>query len=501
MSAAARLFELYAPIRDLEAAEAVLGWDQETYMPAAGQNGRGHVLGTLAQEKHRLQSDNAFADAIEACADEAEDGSELAAQVREARRLHDRAVKVPADLARALALATSQGLASWQQARRESDFSIFQADLAHLIDLVRQQGTALAAGGRPYDALLDLYEPGSTEEALAPLFTELRQALAPMVQAIADSGRTIDESPAQGAFDVDAQRAFGEEIAAAIGFDFSAGRLDLAAHPFCTGFHPRDVRLTWRYQENDLRPALYGIMHEAGHGLYEQGLPEAWQRTPLGAAAGLGIHESQSRLWENLVGRSLSFWRWAMPRFHAHFPERAEVSAEQMHPAVNVVRPSLIRVEADEMTYNLHVAARFEVERQLMDGQVEVGDLPELWNQTYQELLGVRPPDDAVGVLQDIHWGMGAFGYFPTYTLGNLYNAQLFETAVEDLGDLDEAFAQGEFSPLLDWLRDRIHRHGSCFNAGELIQRATGKQPGTAAFLRRIRRIATEVHGIQGISV
>jgi carboxypeptidase Taq len=329
-----------------------------------------------------------------------------------------------------------------------------------------------------------------------PLLGSLRDELSPIVKAVKDSGVEIDETPARGRFPGDAQERFGTEVAEAIGYDFDAGRLDESAHPFTSGFGVHDVRITWRWEEDDFRPGLFGVMHETGHALYEQGLPSELEGTPAGGAVSLGIHESQSRLWENLVGRSRSFWEWALPRFHQAFPDHAAVTLDALMPSLHTVRPSLIRVEADEVTYNLHVVARFEIERALFAGEVEVPDLPELWDETYEQLLGVRAPSAADGVLQDIHWAMGGFGYFPTYTLGNLVNAQLFEAAQRDLGDLDLQFGNGEFAPLLGWLRDRIHRHGSRFGANELIEQSTGAPLSTAPFLAHVRRIVSDTYGV-----
>ena len=466
-------------------------------MPPGGREARGRLLGTLAGLRHDHLAASSFADALAAC-DELDLAHDPAMQalVREARKLHDRAVRIPAELTRALAEATSEGLATWQRARAADDFAIFRDSLAHIIDLVGQKADALAEGRPRYDALLDLYEPGSVEAELTPLFAGLRAELAPLVQAAADSGVVVDESPAQGHFDADAQYAFGRAAAEAIGFDFDAGRLDQAAHPFCTGFDVGDVRLTWRFQEDDFRPALFGILHEMGHGLYEQGLPADWQGTPVGSAVGLGVHESQSRLWENLVGRSRSFWEWLMPQFRAAFPDQAQFEVDAIYPALHTIRPSLIRVEADEATYNLHVAARYELERKLFAGELSVDDLAEAWDATYQDLLGVRAPSAADGVLQDIHWAMGAFGYFPTYTQGNLIAAQLFEAAREELPGMEEGFARGEFAPLLEWLRARIHRHGNMLTADQLVREATGKALSPEPFLRELKAAAAAVYDV-----
>jgi len=491
------LLDQYASIRDLDAASAALSWDQETMMPSGGQAARGQVLSTLAGLRHDKLSSTEFADALAAAEAESQAESvEAQAVLRESRKAHDRATCIPGELARELAQAESSGLAAWQAARKADDFSLFRNELATLVDLVKQKADALAQGRPRYDALLDLFEPGSTEQSLTPLFDGLRAELAPLVQAVADSGVSVDESPVQGHFPEAVQLEFGKKISAAIGFDYERGRLDLAAHPFCSGFHRDDVRLTWRYQEDDFRPALFGILHESGHGLYEQGLPEQLQRTPIGDAVGLGVHESQSRLWENLVGRSRAFWDWALPQFHAAFPEKAAVSVEQIFPALHTVRPSLIRVEADEATYNLHVAARYEVERQLFAEQLTVDELPEAWDQAYRELLGVSAPSAADGVLQDIHWAMGAFGYFPTYTLGNLIASQLFEAAEQAIPGLQNQFAQGEFAPLLGWLREHVHQYGSRDSAEELVLRATGKPLSSQAFLNGIRSTSADVYGV-----
>lgn len=490
------LLEAYRPVHDLGASASILSWDQETMMPPGGREARGRLLGTLAGLRHEHLASARFADALAACEAENFADQDLVTLIREARREHERATKIPGKLTTSLAEAQSEGLADWQRARAADDFTIFRDSLSRIIDLVGEKADCLAEGRPRYDALLDLYEPNSTEAELSPLFDGLRAELAPLVQAAAQSGVQVDESPAIGAFRPDAQYDFGRATAAAIGFDFESGRLDLAAHPFCTGFDPGDVRLTWRHQEDDFRPALFGILHEMGHGLYEQGLPREWQGSPLGSAVGLGVHESQSRLWENLVGRSAAFWTWLMPRFRAAFPDHPEFTVDQIYPALHTIQPTLIRVEADEATYNLHVAARFELERRLFRGELAVDDLPEAWDSTYQELLGVHAPSAADGVLQDIHWAMGAFGYFPTYTLGNLIAAQLYEAAEQEISDLEACLAGGDFEPLLAWMRSKVHQHGKRYSADELVQAATGAPLGPEAFLRSLRASAAAVYGV-----
>lgn len=492
----AELFALWREIRDVAAAEALLAWDQETFMPRGGLGDRASSLATLAGVKHALLTSTRLAECLERCAGAAEPGGELAAQVARARRHVDRAVRVPGDLAKALAETSSLALGAWREAREAADFQLFRPLLERMIDLKRQEAAAISPRGNVYDVLLDEFDPGATEEGLVPLFSDLRAALGPIVAAVTASGVTVDESPALGRFEVGAQEAFGREVAAAIGFDFDAGRLDPSAHPFCTGIGVADVRMTWRWQDDDFRPALFGIVHESGHGLYEQGLPARWRGTPIGEAVSLGIHESQSRLWENQVGRGRAFWHWALPRFRERFPAAAASSVDEIWPTLHVVRPSLIRVEADEVTYNLHVAVRFEVERALFAGRLEVGDLPERWNALCEELLGIMPPDDSRGVLQDIHWALGSFGYFHTYTLGTLAAAQLYEAAGAALRDLEGSLAAGDFGPLLGWLREHVHGQGSRYPAAELIERATGQPLSPGAFLGQVRRDVREVYGV-----
>jgi len=466
-------------------------------MPARGLAARGSLQGTLAGILHERMTSTRLADALQAAEEEASPGSEAAAQVREARREVDLASKLPADLTRALAEATTRGHQSWVAARAASDASLFEADLTEILQLCREEAACLAGpGAEPYDALLDKFEPGSTQAELAPLFDSLSSELSPLLRRVQESGRELDESPARGEFPPAAQEAFGRRVAEQIGFDFQAGRLDLAAHPFCSGFDAGDVRITWRFEQDDFRPALFGILHEAGHGLYEQGLRADWQRTPLGAASSLGLHESQSRLWENQVGRSRAFWEWALPVFREHFPRAPRFELDQLYPALHTTKPSLIRVEADQGTYDLHVALRFEIERGLFSGELEVRDLEGAWNERYEAWLGLRPPNVAQGVLQDIHWSMGGFGYFPTYTLGNLMNAQLFVAAKQAIGDLDSQMAAGNFTPLLDWLRENVHRHGRQYSAKQILERASGKPLGSEAFLAERRSSARELYGV-----
>jgi carboxypeptidase Taq len=499
LSAGERFRALWRPVRDLEAAQQLLEWDQETYLPVAGAGRRGQVLATLAGLRHARLTDPELTAVIDEVDARAEPGSEWEAQAREARRRVQRAVAVPRRLAEELADASSQGLAAWQQARPRRDFALFSPALNRLLTLEREKAACLSglvAGGSPYDALLDEYEPGMHAAELVPLFAELRRRLVPLIGAATEPGRTVDESAVRGNFPLAAQRELGRFAAAEIGFDFDAGRLDRSAHPFCIGIAQHDVRLTWRGDEGDLREGLLGVLHEAGHGLYEQGLPPEWEGTPLGEAASTGVHESQSRLWEILVGRSRPFWRWLLPHVRQAFPGYAP-QLERLWPALHVIRPSPIRTEADAASYHLHVLLRFELERRLLAGELEVAELPAAWDDLHEELLGLRPSHVAEGVLQDLHWAAGYFGYFPTYSLGTLAAVQLFAAAERDLGGLDELLVRGEFAPLLVWLRERIHRHGSRWPLRELVQRATGQPLSAGPFLAWIEGVAAEVYGVR----
>ena len=493
-----RFLALWSEIADLGDAAGLLAWDQETHMPPHGHAARGQLQATLAGLRHARLCAPELGELVERCAERAEPGSVLAAQVREARRVLRRTTRVPERLARERAEAATLGHEAWAAARGASRFALFAPLLERLVALAREYASCVAEDGQStYDVLLDEFEPGTRSAAVKTLLDDLERALSPMVRAAAATGVAPDDAAARGTFPVERQLAFARECSARFGFDFERGRIDPAPHPFCNGFGPDDVRLTWRWDEGDLRPGLFGVLHETGHGLYEQGLPREWQRTPIGSAVSLGVHESQSRLWENLVGRSRPFWSWALPRLHAHFPDARHVRPATLLPLLHTVRPSLIRVEADQGTYDLHVCLRFALERALFAGELAVRDLPAAWDDACARLLGLRPANASEGVLQDIHWSMGAFGYFPTYTLGNLVAAQLFAAARRALGDLDGAFARGEFRPLLEWLREYVHRHGSFHTADELVRRATGRPLASDEYLALRRAELDEYYGVR----
>ncbi|MBN2475341.1 MAG: carboxypeptidase M32 [Pirellulales bacterium] len=484
----------------LESIESVLGWDERTMMPTAGAEYRAEQTTLLAGMIHGRWTDPAFGRWLAELSDsplaEPPHG-DTAVTIRRLKRLHDRKVRLPTALVEELARTAVLGQQSWEDARRRDDFASFRPLLEKTVQLKRQEAEALGYPQCPYDALLDDYEPDELTANVAAVLAGLRERLVPLVAEVSQSGRRPDVAILTRSYPVDVQEAFGREVGAKIGFDFDRGRLDVTAHPFCDSLGPHDCRITTRYDEDYFSGAFFGILHEAGHGIYDQGLPGGHYRLPLGEAVSLGIHESQSRLWENFVGRSRSFWEHFYPRARRQFPQAlGDVSPEAFYFAVNEVRPSLIRVEADEATYNLHILVRFELEQALLDGDLPVADLPGAWNEKYRQYLGIEPPDDAQGVLQDVHWSAGLIGYFPTYTLGNLYAAQLFAQADADLGGLAAQFAGGQFRPLRDWLREKIHRQGQRYSAAELIERITGRPLSPMPLVEHLRAKLGPLYGI-----
>lgn len=471
------LTEHYRETAYLRSAQKLLAWDQRTMIPPKGHAHRAGQIAAMAKLLHARDTDPAVGEhlgVVEGTHLVQDPLSPAAVNIREWRRRFEQATRIPPELAVALAKAAAEGQTAWEQARPRNDWPAFQPFLEHIVALKREQAQALGYEGEPYDALLDLYEPGETAAAIEPLFADLKEALMALLPRVAASFRQ-DHGILSRHFPQTQQEALVREAAAAIGYDFAAGRLDPTAHPFSITIGLGDARITTRYDQHFLGTALFGTLHEAGHALYNLGLPEEHWGTPRGESISLGIHESQSRLWENLVGRSLSFWRFFYPQAKEAFSALAEVKLEDFYAAVNQVRPSLIRVEADEVTYNLHIIFRFSLERALMLGTLSVADLPAVWDEQVQTVLGLAVPDDARGVMQDVHWSGGHIGYFPTYALGNLYAAQFFAKAKADLGDLGGRFAQGQFAPLLSWLRDKIHARGSTFWPRDLVRQVTGE--------------------------
>jgi carboxypeptidase Taq len=457
----------------------LLGWDQRTHIPPKGHPHRHNQFAMLAKWIHVRATDPQVGEALaraEASDLAADPKTAAAVNLREWRRDFDRATKIPQELAVALAKATAEGETAWERTRPDNDWETFKTFLAAVVALKREEAQALGYVAEPYDAHLDSFEPGETAAGLAPLLGELRVSLLRVLEAVQGSGRRPQAEVVRRHFPVEGQERLARLAAQSLGYDFAGGRLDRTAHPFSVDIGPGDVRITTRFDERSFSQAFFGTLHETGHALYDQGLPADHWGLPLGDPVSLGIHESQSRLWENLVGRSLGFWRFFYPLVQETFAALQDVPLNTFHFAINEVKPSLIRTEADEVTYNLHVLLRFELERALMNGDLEVPDLPGAFNDKMQAYLGLTPPGPGQGVMQDIHWSAGLFGYFPTYTLGNLYAAQFYAHAAAELGPLEEGFAKGDFAPLLAWLRDKIHRQGHRLWARPLVREVTGEE-------------------------
>lgn len=475
-----------AKIALLQSTSALLEWDQQTKLPAHAGSYRSEQITYLAGELHRLRTDPQLGDAIEsasASAAELDPHSVVGCNVANLKKDYLRQVKLPASLVQELARACSDGHQIWVDARRENDFAKFAPALQRIVRLKQEQADAIGFQDCRYDALLDEYEPGAKTTEVSKILENLRLELVPLVESINASSQTLPVDILHRHYPVTTQEQFVRQSAAEIGFDFDRGRLDVTHHPFCTEMGPNDCRLTTRYDQDFFSSAFFGTLHEAGHGIYEQGLPPEHYGWPSGQYCSLGVHESQSRLWENLVGRSHSFWQHFFPTAAKAFPKAlGDVSIDTFYAAVNHVASSLIRVEADEATYNLHIIIRFQLEQMLIDGSLEVEDLAEAWNQKYEASLGVKPTNFADGVLQDVHWSAGLMGYFPTYSLGNLYASQFFAAAEKELGDLHAMFSEGEFQPLKDWLNQNIHRLGKRYSAGQLCEKVTG-QPLSQSFL------------------
>jgi carboxypeptidase Taq len=475
----------------LTTVEALLDWDEETYMPPGGVENRSEQLALVAGLLHERGTDPRLGELLSAVehSDLVNDpGSPAAVNVRELRREYDRFVRLPRSLVEDIARTTALAQKAWASARGASDFARFRPWLERIVALKRAEAECVGYADEPYDALLEDYEPGLRSAVVARLFEALRQQLVPLAERIAGARRQPDAAVLRRHFPGDRQRRFGESVAAAVGFDFGRGRMDAGVHPSCIGMGPGDCRITTRFDDRDFAGGLLTVLHEVGHGLYEQGLDPDHYGTPLGEVASVGMDESQARFWENRVGRDCRFWEHFYPRARELFPESlGDVPVDEFHFAINRVAPSLIRVHADEVTYNLHVMIRFDLERALVSGSLAVEDLPDAWNAAYREMLGIAARSDAEGCLQDGHWADGMIGYFPTYTLGDVFAAQLFACAELELGSLGEQFVRGEFGALKQWLARRVHRQGGRHPSARLIEVVTGSPPDHRPLVRVLK--------------
>lgn len=491
------LKEILGEVSDLGRASSVLGWDQQVNMPPGGAEARGQQLATLgkiAQEKFTADEVGRLLEDLQKEYNDPE--TDEGAMLRVAARNYDKARRVPASFVAEQAVTSTKALEAWVEAKGKSDFSIFRPHLERNLDLVKKYVSFFPPADHPYDVLLDDYEPGMKTAEVREIFGNLRPKQVALIKAISES-KQVKSDFLKKSFNEKKVWDFGERVIAKFGYDFNRGRQDKAPHPFETTFSVNDVRITNRYEKHAPLATLFSAMHECGHALYELGVNPAYERTPLESGTSLAVHESQSRMWENLVGRSLPFWEHFYPDLKKTFPAQLDgVNVKTFYKAVNKVEPSLIRVNADEATYNLHIMLRLEIEIGMVDGSIAVKDLPEIWNAKMRDYLGITPPDDAQGVLQDIHWSYGSIGYFSTYALGNIVSAQLWERIHRDIKNLEEQIRKGQFAELREWLRANIHTYGHKYDPQVIVQKITGSKIDSAAYVRYLTRKYSDIYGL-----
>ena len=491
-----------AGIHDLRMAQAILGWDQHTKMPPKAGELRAEQLSTIDRFSHELFIDDeigALLEELRPYEEGLDSDSDEARLIRVTRHDYEKAKRVPSELRAEMTKTGAIALAAWVEAREKSDFSIFLPHLRKNVDLQHRYIDCFEGLGydSAYDVLLDDFDEGLKTEAVREVFDELKRELIPLIAEIAEHADRVDDSSLHGDFPIADQRAFALVMLERFGFDHESWRLDPTVHPFAMSAGTRDIRLTTRYDETDLSVSLWATIHEFGHGFYESNVDPAFERTSLASVTSMSLHESQSRMWENLVCRGLPMWRFFYPKLQETFPAQfGDVELETYYGAINKVEPSFIRVEADEVTYNMHIILRFELEQEILAGDLSLDDLPEAWNSRMAEYLGVEVPDDTHGVLQDIHWSGGAFGYFPTYSLGNVISVQLWDKARGELSDLDAQFEQGEFGDLSGWLRENLHRHGRKYTSKEMLERITGGGMDPGPYIRYLKTKLGEIYGL-----
>lgn len=488
-----------AEISNLRATSALLEWDQAVYMPKGAAEDRGEQVATIEQIAHIKATSDEIGKLLDDLVSEAsglDPDSNDARLIKVAKRNYDKATKITPEFVAEFARISAVSQTIWEKAKEDSDFGHFQPYLEQLVELRRQYADFFKPWTHVYDPLLDDFEPGMKTAEVQEIFNTLRPKQVELIKAISEKTQ-VDKSVLHLDYPEKGQRDFGVEVITKFGYDWNHGRQDKSVHPFTTGFGLNDVRITTRFNEKFLPTAMFGTMHECGHALYELGIAKKFNRTSLADGASMAIHESQSRLWENLVGRSKAFWKFFYPRLKELFPSQlGNVEMEAFYNAVNAVEPSLIRVEADEATYNLHIMLRLEMEIALMEGSLEVKDAPEAWNEKFKQYLGIVPPDDAHGVLQDVHWSFGGFGYFPTYALGNLVASQIWERMLQDIPDVEDQIAQAKFDKLLGWLRENVHVHGSKYEPQELVQKITGSKITPEPFMRYLESKFGEIYSL-----
>ena len=486
-------------ITDLRHAEAVLEWDQQVYMPRGGGEDRGDILGTIASLAHQKFTSKEIGELLaelKPYAETLDADSDDACLIRRVAHDYDRETKVPTEWVAEFIRVTTLSQMAWEEAREKDNFELFRPHLEKVVELRRAYASFFQPYEHVYDPLLDGFEPGLKTSEVQQIFDALRPQQVALLKEIAAKPE-IDDTFMHIPYDEQGQWDFGVDVVSRFGYDWNRGRQDKSAHPFTTSFGIDDVRITTRFDPERAASALFSTMHEAGHAMYEQGISSGLRRLPLADGASMAVHESQSRMWENLVGRSKAFWKFFYPKLVQKFPQQLKgVSLDQYYRGINKVEPSLIRVEADEATYNLHIMLRLELEIGLMDGSVQVVDLPTLWNKKMEEYLGIVPPNNREGVLQDVHWSGGMIGYFPTYALGNLVSAQLWEKIIESIPDLEDQISRGKFDDLLAWLRTNIHRHGARYEPQQLIKKVTGSGINPEPYMRYLRAKYSEVYNL-----
>ena len=480
---------LMADVQALDSAIALLDWDQQTYMPRGGAEARANHLEALSKMRHELFTSEAVQNAIANARPESEDEQAL---IRVIRRDLDLATKLPTELVARKTKLSAVAHEEWVRARSANDFASFSPTLEKMFDICKEEAECLGYTDHIYDALTDQYEEGATAADWRAMFEAIKGPQVELVKAIQERG-PVDDSCLYGEWDRAKQSAFTEKLVTAIGFDFNRGRQDTAPHPFCTGWSVGDIRLTTRYKPY-IGSAIFGSLHEAGHGMYEQGSPAAWDLTSLAGGVSLGLHESQSRTWENIVGRSKAFWSFFLPDMQKSFPELGQLTLDEFYKLINKVEPSLIRVEADELTYNLHVMVRFEIECDVLSEKLAVKDMPEAWNAKYEQYLGIRPGTDSEGCLQDVHWSMGSIGYFPTYSMGNILSYQIWNALSRDVKDPFDKIANGDFAPILGWLQENMYSKGKKYTPKELVQRMTGESINPKYYLEGLEAKYREIY-------
>jgi carboxypeptidase Taq len=494
-----QFLDLAAELDDLGHVTAVLGWDQQVNMPPGGAEDRGNQLAAIGRIMHEKFTSDEVGQLIAELEKEIGDlnaDTDEARAVKVAKRVYDKETKVPLPMLMERIQTTTMAHGAWEEAKAKSDFSIFQPYLEKIVDLTKAYADLFAPYDHIYDPLLDDYEPGMKTAEVKEIFNKLRPQQVELIKAIAEK-EPPDNGFLKQYYQEERQEIIGRAVITHFGYDWKRGRLDLAAHPFTIGFGQGDIRITTRYLKDDAGSALFSTMHEAGHAMYEQGVSEKYRRHPLSGAASLAIHESQSRLWENLVGRSKEFWSFFYPSLQMLFPEYlGNVSMQDFYRGINRVEPSLIRVEADEATYNLHIMLRLEIEMGLIEGKIDVKDLPEIWNAKMKDYLGIEPPNDAQGVLQDVHWSSGMIGYFPTYALGNLASVQLWNKMLEEHPNVPDEIAQGKFETILGWMREKVHQYGSKYEPQEIMLKATGSKITPEPYMAYLKTKYSEIYDL-----